>query len=48
LWLYDEGEVTHEGFGHSGNVVKVKMSPDGVNVISVGEEGAIFKWRLPH
>lgn len=47
LWLYDEGEVTHEGHGHSSGVMKVRISPDGQHVISVGEEGAIFKWRLP-
>lgn len=48
VWLYNEGEVTHAGIGHSGNITRVRMSPDGQHVVSVSEDGGILRWRLPH
>ncbi|GAQ77665.1 hypothetical protein KFL_000020270 [Klebsormidium nitens] len=44
LWGYDEGHCFAVGRGHSGAVLKVKISPDLRKVVSVGEEGAILIW----
>jgi cilia- and flagella-associated protein 52 len=46
-WLYDEGECVAVGFGHSGAVTKVRISPDRQTIVSVGTEGGIFVWRAP-
>ena len=47
LWSYDEGVVLYEGVGHSSTILKITFSPDQKNLISVGNEGAIFIWNLP-
>jgi len=47
LWGYDEGYCYAQGVGHSGNVLKCRISPDGKTIVSVGEEGAIFLWTMP-
>eukprot|EP01061_Rhynchopus_euleeides_P043252 TRINITY_DN754_c1_g3_i1.p1 TRINITY_DN754_c1_g3~~TRINITY_DN754_c1_g3_i1.p1 ORF type:complete len:679 (+),score=265.34 TRINITY_DN754_c1_g3_i1:107-2038(+) len=46
LWDYDDGEVVQVGLGHSGNIQKAKFSPDGEFVVSVGDEGGVFIWRI--
>jgi len=46
IWDYDEGSVTHIGVGHSSGITKVKVSPDGQRVVSVGEEGAVMIWKI--
>lgn len=48
VWRYDEGDVTHVGVGHSGNITRVKISPDGSCIVSVSADGGILKWRYPH
>ena len=48
VWRYDEGDVTHVGIGHSGNVTRAKISPDGSCIVSVSADGGILKWRYPH
>ncbi|KAF0982496.1 hypothetical protein FDP41_011426 [Naegleria fowleri] len=45
VWHYDHGEIIQQGFGHADNVTKVKFSPCGRFICSVGEEGGIFIWR---
>jgi len=45
LWGYDEGHCFFTGKGHSGAITKVKISPDGEKVVTVGAEGAIFIWQ---
>ena len=45
VWGYDEGRCFGVGKGHSGVVNKVKFTPDGDKIVSVGAEGAIFIWR---
>ena len=35
------------GRGHSGSIARLRISPDGQKVISVGAEGGIFIWSLP-
>lgn len=47
LWGYDEGHCYYFGMGHSGAIKRVAISPDQRNVVSVGEEGAIFIWKMP-
>lgn len=47
LWLYDEGEPIAVGTGHSGTIVKTRISPDNRVIVSVGTEGAIYIWRMP-
>jgi WD40 repeat protein len=46
-WRYDEGETAAIGEGHSGDILAVRISPDGQKIISVGQEGAIFVWTMP-
>ena len=45
VWGYDEGQCFRVGKGHSGAVTKVKFTPDGEKIVSVGAEGAIFIWQ---
>lgn len=47
VWLYDEGEVTHEGTGHSAAVTRVCISPDNKFIFSCSLDGAILKWTFP-
>ena len=47
VWRYDEGEVVATGTGHSGPVTKVRVAPDSAILLSAGEEGAVFIWRMP-
>ncbi len=47
VWRYDEGDVTHIGEGHSGEITRVKIDPAGGHVVSVSEDGAILRWRYP-
>jgi WD40 repeat protein len=44
VWGYDSGTKLVVGKGHSGAVTKVKFTPDGEKIVSVGAEGAIFIW----
>ncbi len=47
MWRYNEGDVTHVGAGHSGEITGVKISPDGRYIVSVSNDGAIMRWRFP-
>lgn len=47
LWKYDEGIVTNIGYGHSGAINKVVISPNNKHIVSVGDEGGIFIWKFP-
>lgn len=47
VWRYDEGDVTHVGVGHSGEITGVKISPDGQHIVSVSSDGAIMRWVWP-
>lgn len=47
VWLYDEGECVAVGAGHSGAINRVRIAPDNKLIASVGDEGAIFLWRMP-
>jgi WD40 repeat protein len=47
VYKYEEGELAFVGLGHSTDITKVKVSPDGKQIVSVSAEGAIFRWELP-
>jgi WD40 repeat protein len=47
VWLYDEGNCTHIGVGHSAQIVGVKVAPNNQFIISISSDGAILKWRFP-
>ena len=47
MWRYDEGDVTHIGVGHSGEITAVKIAPDSKTIVSVSADGAILRWRFP-
>ncbi|KAK1798961.1 hypothetical protein P4O66_007230 [Electrophorus voltai] len=48
VWSYCDGEVTHVGVGHSGNITSVRICPNDRNIVSTSEDGAILRWRFPH
>ena len=35
------------GIGHSGEITRVKIAPDGKHLVSVSADGAIIRWRMP-
>jgi len=47
VWRYNEGEVTHVGIGHSGEITRLKICPYEKHIVSVGADGAILKWKFP-
>lgn len=47
VWKYNEGEVVAVGFGHGGEVKKVRICPNNKAIISVGDDGSILRWKLP-
>ncbi|KAI8622104.1 WD40-repeat-containing domain protein [Chytriomyces sp. MP71] len=47
VYRYEEGDVAYIGIGHSTDIMKVKISPDQKNIVSVSADGAILRWVLP-
>jgi len=47
VWKYNEGEVTHVGMGHSGDITRVKICPNSKHILSVSADGAILRWKYP-
>lgn len=47
VWDYNEGEVTHVGVGHSGNIMGIRVSPGNQYIVSVSADGAILRWKYP-
>mmetsp|Transcript_13296 Transcript_13296/g.23860 ORF Transcript_13296/g.23860 Transcript_13296/m.23860 type:complete len:636 (-) Transcript_13296:19-1926(-) len=47
LFSYDEGEMKATGIGHSGHILAIKISPKQRQIVSVGNQGAIFVWKYP-
>ncbi|KAI9220863.1 WD40-repeat-containing domain protein [Blastocladiella britannica] len=47
VYRYEEGDVTYVGIGHSTDILKVKISPDGRTIVSVSSDGAVFQWEWP-
>jgi len=48
VWKYNEGEVTHVGLGHSGDINRVKICPNNRHIVSVSADGAVLRWRFPY
>lgn len=48
VWHYDEGLPMGLGYGHSGSIKAVKISPDERSIVSVGTTGEIIFWEMPH
>lgn len=48
VWHYDEGLPMAVGYGHSGSIKAVKISPDERSIVSVGTTGEIIFWEMPH
>ena len=44
VYNYEEGDVESVGIGHSGDINKIKISPDGHSIASVSSDGAILLW----
>lgn len=47
VWKYHEGEDIAVGAGHSGFITNLKVSPDQTFIVSVSNDGAIFRWAMP-
>ncbi|KAH6566090.1 hypothetical protein BASA62_006931 [Batrachochytrium salamandrivorans] len=47
VYRYEEGDVAFVGAGHSTDITKIRIAPNGSYVVSVSAEGAIFSWLLP-
>ena len=48
VWNYEEGRAYFYGFGHSGAIKRVAISPDQKSIVTVGAEGSVFIWKMPH
>jgi WD40 repeat protein len=45
VWHYDDGIPLRIGWGHSGIINCVTISPDERHIVSAGEDGGLFIWR---
>ena len=39
--------ILQTGIGHSGEINRVKIAPDGNHIVSVSADGAIIRWKMP-
>ena len=46
LWDFDTGELIAEGLGHSSAIRSLAFSPDGRQVVSVGDDRAALIWNI--
>ncbi|TPX43498.1 hypothetical protein SeMB42_g04690 [Synchytrium endobioticum] len=46
VYKYEEGDVAAVGVGHSTDVTKVRVAPNGKYMVSVSAEGAVMSWDL--
>jgi len=46
LWRFKDAALLCEGVGHSGAVRALLFSPDGKQLISTGQDGAILVWNV--
>jgi len=46
LFSYESSTLLSEASGHSGTISSIAISPDGKQIISVGEDGSIFFWLI--
>lgn len=47
LWNYELGEIIAQGVGHAGIVTACKVSPDSKFIVTGGQDGAVFMWKVP-
>ena len=45
VWHYDDGIPLQIGWGHSGRINCVTISPDEKCIVSAGQDGGLFIWR---
>jgi len=48
MWRYNEGDATHVGIGHSGEVTRLKICPLQQHIVSVSTDGAVLRWKFPN
>ncbi|KAH0789582.1 cilia- and flagella-associated protein [Histomonas meleagridis] len=46
VWDFQTGELAYVGKGHCGNIRNAIFSPDQSIIVSVGEEGGIYIWKI--
>ena len=46
LWDCAQGNLLVEGTGHSGEVRSLAFSPDGRQLLSVGNDGNVLVWNI--
>ena len=46
LWRFASASVIAIGLGHSATVRSLQFSPDGKQLVSVGEDSAILVWNI--
>lgn len=44
VYRYEEGEVAFVGIGHSSDITKVCISPNGKHIVSVSQDAAVLTW----
>jgi len=47
VWDFETGDIVAVGKGHCGNIKKAVFAPNQSIIVSVGEEGGIYIWKLP-
>lgn len=47
VWNYADGNVTHVGIGHSGNILAVRICPNLQYIVTVSQDGAVLIWKFP-
>ena len=46
LWSFVKAGVIAEGRGHSGAIRSLKFAPDGRQLVSAGDDGAVLVWNV--
>lgn len=46
VYRYEEGDVAFVGIGHSSDITKVRISPDGKHIVSVSQDAAVLTWQF--
>ncbi|KAJ3226356.1 Cilia- and flagella-associated protein 52 [Clydaea vesicula] len=46
VYRYEEGDVAFVGIGHSTDITKVRISPDGKHIVTASQDAAVLTWAL--